>query len=111
AGRRLGEGARRADDTQRVRSVVGSDQDLFIADAQAHERAPDELTAAVAAVLDGRTDVAGIARAVQKSRFTVSAALLTLVQQGLARPATGEEIAALAEKALAEDEREDAIRL
>ncbi|HZT56911.1 MAG TPA: DUF4388 domain-containing protein, partial [Burkholderiaceae bacterium] len=105
------EGARRADETQRVRSVVGSDQDLFIADAQAHERAPDDTTAAVAAVLDGRTDVAGIARAVQMSRFAVSSALLTLVQQGLARPATGEEIAAFAELALAEDSGEEAIRL
>ena len=105
------EGARRADDMQRVRTVVGSDQDLFVADPKAHERAPDELTAAVAAVLDGRTDVAGVARAVQRSRFAVSSALLTLVQQGLARPSTGEEIAALAERALAANERDDAIRL
>lgn len=110
-GPHLLEGARRADEMQRIRTVVGSDQDLFVADAQAHERAPDENTATVAAVLDGRTDVAGIARATQLSRFTVGAALLTLVQQGLARPATGEEIAALAEFALADNQREEAIRL
>lgn len=105
------EGARRGDDYKRVRMVVGSDQDLFVADAQAAERAPDELTAAVAALLDGRTDVAGIARAVQRSRFEVSCSLLTLVQQGLARPSTGEEIAALAEQALSTEDREEAIRL
>lgn len=105
------EGARRADEYKRMRMVVGSDQDLFVADAQAAERAPDEMTAAVAALLDGRTDVAGIARAVQRSRFEVSCALLTLVQQGLARPSTGEEIAALAEQALSTEDREEAIRL
>ncbi len=105
------EGARRADEYRRVRMVVGSDQDLFVADAQAAERAPDELTAAVAALLDGRTDIAGVARQVQRSRFEVSCALLTLVQQGLAKPAAGEEIAALAEQALATENREEAIRL
>ncbi|MGE3171197.1 MAG: DUF4388 domain-containing protein [Planctomycetota bacterium] len=105
------EGARRADEYKRLRTVVGSDQDLFVADAQAAERAPDELTAGVAELLDGRTDIAGIARQVQRSRFEVSCALLTLVQQGLARPATGEEIAALAEGALAQEDREEAIRL
>lgn len=105
------EGARRADDYRRIRSVVGSDQDLFVADAQAAERAPDELTAAVAAQLNGTTDVAGVARLVQRSRFEVSSALMQLVQQGLARPATGEEIAALAEQALTAENREEAIRL
>ncbi len=105
------EGARRADEQLRIRTVVGSDQDLFVADAQAAERAPDELTAAVAELLDGRTDVAGIARQLQRSRFEVSSALLQLVQQGLARPATGEEIAALAELALSTKDRDEAIRL
>lgn len=105
------EGARRADEQLRIRSVVGSDQDLFVADPQAHERAPDETTAAVARLLDGRTDIVGLARATQLGRFAVGAALLTLVQQGLARPATGEEIAALAQDALATNRREDAIRL
>lgn len=105
------EGARRADEYARIRTVVGSDQDLFVADAQAHERAPDETTAAVARALDGRTDVAGLARATQLGRFAVGASLLTLVQQGLARPATGEEIAALANDALAAKRRDEAIRL
>ncbi|MEY4830231.1 MAG: hypothetical protein RLZZ562_2027 [Planctomycetota bacterium] len=105
------EGARRADDYARIRTVVGTDQDLFVADAQAAERAPDDFTALVASLLDGRTDVAGVSRAVQRSRFEVSSALLTLVQQGLARPATGEEIAALAEEALTTEDREEAIRL
>ncbi len=105
------EGARRADEYTRIRTVVGTDQDLFVADAQAAERAPDELTAMVAGLLDGRTDVAGVARAVQRSRFEVSCALLRLVQQGLARPSTGEEIAALAEEALLGQDRDDAIRL
>lgn len=105
------EGARRADDTQRIRTVVGSDQDLFVADPKAADRAPDEATAAVARLLDGRTDVAGIARRAQMSRFAVSHALLTLVEQGMARPSTGEEIAKLAERALAEGDRDDAIRL
>ena len=111
AGPLMLEGARRADENTRIRTVVGTDQDLFVADAQAAERAPDELTALVAGLLDGRTDVAGIARAVQRSRFEVSCALLTLVQQGLARPSTGEEIAALAEEALSTEDRDEAIRL
>lgn len=105
------EGARRADEQIRIRSVVGSEQDLFVADPQAHERAPDETTAAVARLLDGRTDIVGLARATQLGRFAVGAAVLTLVQQGLARPATGEEIAALATDALANHQRDEAIRL
>lgn len=105
------EGARRADEYTRIRTVVGTDQDLFVADAQAAERAPDELTAMVAGLLDGRTDVAGVARALQRSRFEISCALLRLVQQGLARPSTGEEIAALAEEALLGQDRDEAIRL
>ena len=105
------EGARRADDMQRIRNVIGSEQDLFVCDGMAVEHAPDDDSAAVASVLDGFTDVAGVARLTQMSRFRVSCALMTLVEQGLARPATAEEIAALAEQALADNHRDDAIRL
>ncbi|MEC7585157.1 MAG: DUF4388 domain-containing protein [Planctomycetota bacterium] len=105
------EGARRADEMQRIRNVIGSEQDLFVCDPMAVDRAPDDDSATVASVLDGFTDVAGVARLTQMSRFAVSCALMTLVEQGLARPATGEEIAAMAEQALADNHREDAIRL
>src|SRR5712671_3905311 len=90
------EGARRADDWQRIRAVIGSDQDLFLAEGGGGAAPATDVAAALLPHLDGRTDLPQLCAHVGKSRFEVAAALAALVQQGLARPARAEEISSFA---------------
>jgi len=105
------EGARRADDWQRIRAVIGSDQDLFLAEGGGGAAPATDVAAALLPHLDGRTDLPQLCAHVGKSRFEVAAALAALVQQGLARPARAEEISSFATQLLADDDARGAATL
>lgn len=107
----LMESARRADELERIQRVMTSDRDVFVLLEGWDAVEPDELTAVVAPLLDGRQDVRTIARAVRASRFSVMKCISDLVQQGGARPLTPSELDALAAEAIEGEDSETALRL
>lgn len=111
AGPLLVEGARRADESEQIRKVVGSDRDLFVLLEGWEQFELYPLTAEIAQALDGRTDVLQLLHQFSASRFDIVKAVSSLVTMGAARPCTVQEIEANARQALEEGETEDGVRL
>ncbi|MEZ5989912.1 MAG: DUF4388 domain-containing protein [Planctomycetota bacterium] len=92
------EGARREDEWARIRKLVGSERDLFLAVGEPGEL--DEDHALLFEALDGRNDLAAIEPILGRSHFDVCALLCDLVEWGFARPVNPGELKGLAEEAM-----------
>ena len=106
----LMEAARRRDELERIQLVVGSPDDLFVLLEGYEAFLEDTAIAAIAPHLDGRTTVAEILRRTGRSSFVVRKAIYDLVQNGVARPCSVEELLALAGTAESDGRGEDAMR-
>jgi tetratricopeptide (TPR) repeat protein len=102
------EGARRADEWERIRKVVGSDHDLVVLLEGWEECGLDEFGVEVAATLDGQTPIRKVLELIPASRFDVLKVVSDLVLAGGARLATGEEIREEVQNALASKRHDDA---
>ncbi|GAB4140114.1 MAG: hypothetical protein Fur0037_06520 [Planctomycetota bacterium] len=104
------EGARRIDEWRRIRAVVANDNDLFTAVADpADVEDPD--SAAVLSHLDGKVDLAALVAATGLCRFDAATILAGLVQDGLARPLSADEIVELSQETVAAGDAPTAVRL
>ncbi len=107
----LMEGARRGDELERIRRVVSSDHDVFVLLEGWDELELDELACAVAQAIDGRTDLATVCGKVRASSFEVEKIVADLVHQGVARPATIDELCGVVREAVEDGRDDEAIRL
>jgi hypothetical protein len=104
----LMESARRTDELLRIANVVESDRDVFLRlDVEVPEDL-DEVSQAVLAQVDGRTDVGAIVKRVPYVRFEVLKALAGLVLEGYVRACAAAEIEQLVKDALADGDDEGA---
>lgn len=107
----LMEGARRRDEWQQIRRLVGTDRDLVVLLEGWDEAELDPLEQTLVEFLDGRTDVRAIVQEVTASRFDVMRSLANLVQRGVARLATAEEIEIAADESAADGDLDGAVQL
>ncbi len=107
----LMEGARRRDEWENIRRLVGTEHDLVVLLEGWEDVELEALAAEVAPLLDGRTDARAMLQLVAASRFEIMKAMAELVQLGVARLAGADEIEVFADEAREEGDVEECVRL
>jgi len=108
------EAARRVDEWERINRVVGSLGEIYVVRRERMadvESLSDARAKRVAALLDGRRDVAAVIRDSGVGRFAACQALSRLISDRMVRPVSADELRRLAEQAESARAIDEAIRL
>ncbi len=104
------EAARRADEWERIRRNIGSEEEVFFAQDDEDPPVEDQVQAEVLDFLAEGSDLKALLEALPYPRFEVMKALSDLLEAGAVRAAGPEELVELAEEDLASGDEERAVR-